>query len=129
MRTQTAPSTIWDEQRFLVDNSVSLAHPTLEDHLTNVLTSNALRRYADVSGIVCDAEAARLEDMMRFLEDRVEKFSSDVDEDWAATIELDQIGTFTPRHGEPVLMRFAPVREGEFTPVEFDEVDMEIIDL
>ena len=41
----------------------------------------------------------------------------------------EELGHFTPRYGEPVMMHFAQAERGTFTPVDFDEVDMEFFDL
>lgn len=44
-------------------------------------------------------------------------------------VEPEELGHFKPTYGAPVKMTFLPPQEGRFSPVELDEIDLEIFDV
>ena len=78
-----------------------------------------------------DGEAMRLD---AELETLTVSFSQhdieDADGDYSLlVVQPEELGHFTPEYGAPVHLRILPAQEGRFSPVEVDDVDLEIFDL
>lgn len=77
-------------------------------------------------GRVVMAKVDRTPAPFRFVD---EPASEDDNELSLLIVAPEELGHFTPRYGEPIMMKFAPPQKGEIVPLNIDEIDLEIFDL